>query len=66
MTTSDGRAEDYVVSALQVVAKRDGIPASALAQDGPPRLMLITCGGPFDEATLSYRDNIVVTAMPAG
>jgi hypothetical protein len=27
-----------------------------------PVLRLLTCGGPFDEDTLSYRDNVVVFA----
>ncbi|WP_326555045.1 class F sortase [Micromonospora sp. NBC_01813] len=35
------------------------------ARDGEPRLTLITCGGPFDAAARRYRDNIVVTAVPA-
>jgi hypothetical protein len=35
------------------------------ARDGDLRLTLITCGGPFDAAARSYRDNIVVTAVPA-
>ncbi|MEU4690702.1 class F sortase [Actinoplanes sp. NPDC023714] len=32
------------------------------ARDGEVRLTLITCGGPFDEKTRHYRDNVVVTA----
>ena len=35
------------------------------ARDGKPRLTLITCGGPFDREAGHYRDNIVVTAVPA-
>ena len=35
------------------------------ARDGAPRLTLITCGGPFDRTTGHYRDNVVVTAVPA-
>ncbi|MDF2978777.1 MAG: hypothetical protein K0S40_3505 [Actinomycetospora sp.] len=27
-----------------------------------PQLRLLTCGGPFDEGTLSYQDNVVVFA----
>ena len=34
------------------------------ARDGPPRLTLITCGGPFLPEYLSYRDNVVVVAEP--
>jgi hypothetical protein len=34
------------------------------ARDGAVRLTLITCGGPFDQDTRHYRDNVVVTAVP--
>ena len=34
------------------------------ARDGPPHLTLVTCGGVFDRASGSYRDNVVVTACP--
>ncbi|MEU4564642.1 class F sortase [Actinoplanes sp. NPDC023936] len=33
------------------------------ARDGEARLTLITCGGPFDEKTRHYRDNVVITAV---
>ncbi|MGY1605070.1 class F sortase [Geodermatophilus sp. SYSU D00815] len=42
------------------------LPLDALfAREGPPRLVLVTCGGPFDAASGSYRDNVVVVAEPA-
>jgi len=45
---------------------KDAIPLSDLfAATGAPRLTLITCGGPFDRESLSYVDNVVVTAVPA-
>jgi hypothetical protein len=34
------------------------------ARDGPPRLTLITCGGPFLPEFSSYRDNVLVVAEP--
>lgn len=34
------------------------------SQAGPHRLVLITCGGPFDRAKHRYRDNYVVVALP--
>lgn len=34
------------------------------ARNGPPRLTLITCGGPFLPQLGSYRDNVVVVAEP--
>ncbi len=33
---------------------------------GAPRLVLITCAGPYDAARGGYRDNLVVTAVPDG
>ena len=33
---------------------------------GAPRLVLITCAGPYDPARGGYRDNLVVTAVPDG
>ena len=35
------------------------------AQRVAPKLVLVTCGGPFDAKSGHYRDNIVVTATPA-
>lgn len=32
---------------------------------GPPRLVLITCGGEFDRTVRSYTDNLVVYAEPS-
>jgi hypothetical protein len=31
---------------------------------GRARLVLVTCGGPYNRTTGHYRDNIVVTAVP--
>ncbi len=31
---------------------------------GPPRLVLITCDGPFDPVGHHYDDNVIVTAEP--
>ena len=39
-------------------------PSSLFARDGAPRLVLITCGGPFVPELASYRDNLVVVAVP--
>lgn len=35
-------------------------------QHSRSRLVLVTCGGPFDAATGNYQDNIVAFAVPAG
>ncbi|MGC4896365.1 class F sortase [Micromonospora sp. DT31] len=64
-TGSDGEERRYRVVAREEYRKSK-IPLDRyFARDGKPRLTLITCGGPFDAKTRSYRDNIVVTAVPA-
>ncbi|MFG1868579.1 class F sortase [Micromonospora arborensis] len=64
-TGSDGTARQYRVVAREEYAKTK-IPLDRyFARDGKPRLTLITCGGPFDAKARKYRDNIVVTAVPA-
>jgi len=64
-TGSDGEQRTYRVVAREEYDKTK-IPLDRyFARDGAPRLTLITCGGPFDAAARRYRDNIVVTAVPA-
>jgi hypothetical protein len=60
---ADGRLVRYAVVARETYDK-SAIPLDRyFARDGSPRLTLITCGGPFDRTTRSYRDNVVVTAV---
>lgn len=61
---STGRTLDYVVVARRVYVKHAGLPPSLFAPGGPERLLLISCGGPFDFARGSYEDNIAVFATP--
>lgn len=61
---ADGRVLDYRVVARQQYLKAD-LPPEIFAVGGPPRLVLITCGGRFDKATRHYSDNVVVHAVPA-
>jgi hypothetical protein len=44
--------------------KKAVLPQDIFAVDGAARLVLITCGGPFDRSALSYRDNVVVYGVP--
>ena len=63
---ADGERLRFEVVARESFAKSD-IPLEELfTRTGPARLTLITCGGPFDPASLGYTDNIVVTAVPVG
>ena len=62
VTLADGTVAAFAVDGLQKVAK-DAFPtASVYGKSGDPSLRLITCGGPFDQATGHYTDNIIVYA----
>ncbi|SCL52431.1 Sortase family protein [Micromonospora citrea] len=64
-TGGDGKARRYRVVAREEYDKTRIPLERYFARDGKPRLTLITCGGPFDAKARKYRDNIVVTAVPA-
>lgn len=63
VVTAAGKTLAYRVTSVRTYLKRD-LPAGIYSRRGSPRLVLVTCGGPFDEASGHYRDNIVVTAVP--
>jgi sortase (surface protein transpeptidase) len=62
IVTTATRQVEYQVVALRVYPKDAGIPATVFATAGPPQLVLISCGGPFDADRGSYQDNIAVFA----
>lgn len=64
ITTATGSLQ-YRVQARHVYVKAQGLPADLFTQEGPPRLVIISCGGTFDSAERSYRDNIAIYATPA-
>ena len=61
LRTGDGKTRRYRVTRVQRVRK-SRLPSSIFSREGSPRLVLVTCGGPF--ANGHYRDNVVVTATP--
>jgi Sortase domain len=61
LTDAFGGRHAYQVSARRTYPKY-ALPRTVFTA---APLVLITCGGPFDEKTGSYRDNIVVYATPA-
>lgn len=66
VTLADGKVAAFAVDGLQRVAK-DAFPtASVYGKAGYPSLRLITCGGPFDQATGHYTDNVIVYAHLIG
>lgn len=64
VTATDGRRTAYRVSAKETIVKKRLPTERLFARDGGPRLVLITCGGPFLPELASYRDNVVVVALP--
>jgi hypothetical protein len=66
ITDADGVRSQWTVTEL------GEYPAAGLADSGVfdmpavPRLVLITCGGPFDRVAHAYRDNLVVYAVRTG
>ena len=59
-----GRVSVWSVVSLRSVVKKD-LPEALFARGGARRLVLVTCGGAFDEATHQYADNVLATAVPA-
>jgi Sortase domain len=64
ITTTIGDRRNYAVTGRRTYLKANGLPPDLFATTGPPRLVLITCGGSFDHSTGSYSHNIVVFAAP--
>jgi hypothetical protein len=64
VTTTTGDRRSYTVTGRRVYLKAGGLPPALFAATGPPRLVLISCGGPFNRATGNYLDNIAVFAVP--
>ena len=62
VTLADGKIATFAVDGVQKVDK-DAFPTAFIyGKASDPSLRLITCGGPFDEATGHYLDNIIVYA----
>jgi Sortase domain len=63
VVTASGRTRTYRVVSEKTYRKKK-LPADVYSRRGRPRLVVVTCGGPFIPAAGHYRDNIVVTAVP--
>lgn len=61
---AQGRMINYSVTARQEYGKAQLPVQELFVSGGPPRLVLITCGGEFDPVSRSYADNVVVYAVP--
>ena len=62
--TTGGRTFTYRVVSVKSYLKSK-LPTDVWSRSGKARLVLVTCGGPFDQQKRHYRDNIVLTAVPA-
>jgi hypothetical protein len=66
MVTRSGQTHRYVVSGRRLYRKAV-LPASEIFdQQGGERLVLVSCGGSFDERLRTYSHNVVVYAVTAG
>ncbi len=59
---ADGSTATYEVTQVEQLGKVTIDFNQYFLRDGERRLILITCGGRWDEAAQSYDDNIIVTA----
>jgi hypothetical protein len=48
------------VSEPPITISKAALPADLFSNRGPPKLALVTCGGPFNAATRHYLDNVIV------
>jgi hypothetical protein len=64
VTDAAGAGTRWRVVSRELVDKQAVPLAELFRRTGPPLLVLLTCGGPYDEAQRSYRDNVVVVAEP--
>lgn len=64
VTLVSGDVVRYRVVGKETLVKKRLPTEELFARDGAPRLVLVTCGGPFIPEVSSYRDNLVVIAEP--
>ncbi|WP_251152883.1 class F sortase [Cellulosimicrobium sp. Marseille-Q4280] len=61
-----GTTYTYTVNGVEDIAKADLPLDVVFDRGGPPRLVLVTCGGEWDRERRSYTENVVVTAERTG
>lgn len=66
VTLDDGTGVRYAVVDVVRVPKVEAVWDEVFVRDGPPRLVLVTCGGVFQREVGHYTDNVIVTAEPVG
>jgi hypothetical protein len=63
LDTASGHAFAYRIVSVRSYRK-DALPTAVYSDTGRARLVIVTCGGPFDAVSGHYRDDVVVTAVP--
>jgi sortase (surface protein transpeptidase) len=66
VTRADGRVAVFTVDGVRSFPKDDFPTGLVYGKDEHAVLRLVTCGGPFDDSTGHYVDNIVVFASLVG
>lgn len=64
VTTEDGVEHRYVLESVQSVEKEQVPLDQVFDRAGAPRIVLLTCGGQFDENVRQYSDNVIAIANP--
>ena len=59
---SQGERLTYRVDSIQQISKRSVPLAEIFDRSGPPRLRIVTCGGPYLPSRGGYRDNLILSA----
>jgi sortase (surface protein transpeptidase) len=62
ISKTDGSKGKFVVRKVEQIAKNQFPTEAVYGDTSGPELRLITCGGTFDKAARSYRDNVIVYA----
>lgn len=63
VSRSDGSVAGFVVTKVDQIDKGEFPTQAVYGDTATPELRLITCGGSFDRAARSYRDNVIVYAV---
>lgn len=64
VTSADGTPHTYAVTSTRNAPKTALDRGELFRTTGPAALVLLTCGGPYDRATHSFEENVVVSASP--
>ncbi len=61
VTGANGQTTTWSVTHVQQLLKTQ-LPGTIWTKGGPPQVALVTCGGPYNDTTGHYDDNIIVWA----